>query len=375
MEEHNKHPQKIVEESPLTVDVPNEEVLQQFGWKRLIWPILIGLAVLVYAIYQIRQEGINPITDIKWSGWVLSMLALGFACMLLRDFGYIWRMRILTDKQLSWKSAFQVTLLWEFSSAVSPSVVGGSALAIFMLIKEKISAGRSTAIVFITIFLDELFYIIILPIALLVVDQTAIFEPLEAGNSILGTGIVVGFWIAYGILVGYTLFLAFGLFIRPDATSRLLRNLFRTRLLRRWEEGGRKTADELLLSAREFRSRPINYWLRAWLATCLAWLGRYLVVNCLLAAFVMGLSFSDHLISFARQAVMFIVMILSPTPGSSGIAEEMFKLMLSDYTVYITVIVVLWRGITYYPYLFLGVPLLPIWFRRVSRKKSSSSPT
>lgn len=374
MEEHVDQAQPTLEETPIQLETPDEGVLQQFGWRKLIWPVLIGVAALIYAIYQIRREGINPITDIPWTGRVVGMIGLGFCCMLLRDFGYIWRMRILTDKKLSWKAAIQVTLLWEFSSAVSPSVVGGSALAIFMLIREKISAGRSTAIVFITIFLDELFYIIILPVSLIIVDHTQIFAPLENGQSVLGTGIVVGFWIAYATLVSYTTFLAFALFIKPEATSRMLRWLFRTRLLRRWQEGGERTAAELLVSAREFRTKKLTYWLKAWFATCFAWLGRYLVVNCLLAAFVIGLSFSDHLVSFARQAVMFIVMLLSPTPGSSGIAEEMFKLLLSDYSGLITVIVVLWRGITYYPYLFLGVPLLPIWFRRVSRQKSTPTP-
>jgi uncharacterized protein (TIRG00374 family) len=368
MEEKTKKPEKAIPEPVGVAPGTDQQVLKQFGWKRLTIPVIIAVVVLIYAVYQIRQEGINPLTDIEWTGWVLGMIALGFACMFMRDFGYIWRMRILTDKKLSWKSAFQVTLLWEFSSAISPSVVGGSALAIFMLIKEKISAGRTTAIVFITIFLDELFYILILPISLLAVDQAQIFEPLEAGESILGTSLMVGFWIAYAVLVAYTTFLAFALFIRPDQTSRLLRRLFRTRLLRRWETGGAKTADELLISAREFRTKSFRYWLKAWFATCFAWFGRYLVVNCLLAAFVLGLGFSEHLISFARQAVMFVVMIVSPTPGSSGVAEEMFKLLLSDYSGLITVIVVLWRGITYYPYLFLGVPLLPIWYRRVLKK-------
>lgn len=367
MEETNISEQEETTESP-GIETPGAEVMQQFGWKRLIWPILIGLAVLGYAIYQMLQEGINPITDIEWNAWVLGMILLGFGCMFMRDFGYMWRMRILTDYQLNWKAAFQVTLLWEFASAVSPSVVGGSALAIYMLIKEKISAGRTTAIVFITIFLDELFYIIILPVSLIVVKNSDIFAPLGDSTSLLGTSLMVGFWIAYGILVGYTLFLAFALFIRPDATSRLLRKLFNTRLLKRWKDGGEKTATELLISAKEFRTKSVTYWLKAWFATCFAWFGRYLVVNCLLAAFVLGLSFSDHLISFARQAVMFIVMILSPTPGSSGIAEEMFKLMLGDYTTLIPIIVVLWRLITYYPYLFIGVPLLPIWYRRVSKQ-------
>ncbi|MFK7924262.1 MAG: YbhN family protein, partial [Bacteroidia bacterium] len=347
-------------------------VLDQFSWKKLIWPVLIAIAALAYAIYQLLQEGINPIRDISWTGRVFAMIGLGFLCMLMRDFGYIWRMRILTDKKLIWRSAIEVTLLWEFSSAVSPSIVGGSALAIFMLIKEKISAGRSTAIVFITIFLDEVFYLAILPVCLLAVSYAEIFGPLGDATSVFGTGMVVGFWIAYAILFGYTTFLAFALFIRPQATTRLMKRAFGSRLLKRWEEGGVRTADELLISAREFKAKNFSYWLKAGFATCLAWFGRYLVVNCLLAAFAIGMGYGDHLVAFARQAIMFVVMLISPTPGSSGVAEEMFTLMLSDYTEFIRLLSVMWRGITYYPYLLLGVPLLPIWYRRVSKKSVDS---
>lgn len=370
MEENIKAPDTQDPALPDTIEVPNESVLDQFSWRKLIWPVLIALAALAYAIYQMMQEGINPITDVDWTGRVFAMIGLGFFCMLMRDFGYIWRMRILTDKKLTWRSAIEVTLLWEFSSAVSPSIVGGSALAIFMLIREKISAGRSTAIVFITIFLDEVFYLAILPICLLVVNYAEIFAPLKDATSVFGTGMVVGFWIAYSILFAYTTFLAFALFIRPEATSRLLKRVFRTRLLRRWEEGGVRTADELLISAREFKAKSFSYWFKAGLSTCFAWFGRYLVVNCLLAAFAIGMGYGDHLVAFARQAIMFVVMLISPTPGSSGVAEEMFTLMLSDYTDLVRLLSVLWRGITYYPYLLLGVPLLPIWYRRVSRKKA-----
>ncbi|MEL6589963.1 MAG: lysylphosphatidylglycerol synthase transmembrane domain-containing protein [Bacteroidota bacterium] len=370
MQENLKTPNT---ELPDSLETPDESVLDQFSWRRLIWPVLIAVAALAYAVYQMLQEGINPITDVNWTSRVFGMIGLGFLCMFLRDFGYIWRMRLLTDQKLTWRSAIEVTLLWEFSSAVSPSIVGGSALAIFMLIKEKISAGRSTAIVFITIFLDEVFYLAILPVCLLVVNYADIFAPLENATSVFGTGMVVGFWIAYCILFSYTTFLAFALFIRPEATSRLLKRVFRTRLLKRWEEGGARTADELLISSREFRAKDFRYWFKAGLATCFAWFGRYLVVNCLLAAFAIGLGYGDHLVAFARQAIMFVVMLISPTPGSSGVAEEMFALMLRDYTEFIRLISVMWRGITYYPYLLLGVPLLPIWFRRVSRRSKSKA--
>ena len=350
-----------------------QDILKQFRLSRLIWPILIGVGVLAYALYSVFQEGINPFIDINWTGSVLGWMAVGFFVMVFRDIGYIWRMRILTDGKLNWRSAIEVTLLWEFASTLTPSVVGGSAVAIFMLIKEKITAGRSTAIVFITIFLDELFYLVMLPIVVLLVGQADIFGPVNSDGGAFGTGLIVSFWIAYSIIFVYTLFLAFAIFIRPEGTSRVFKKLFMTRLLKRWRKSGIRMADDLLISSTEFRSKPFIYWIRAWSATFIAWMGRYLVLNAVLAAFSV-LTMYEHTVAFGRQAIMFVVMIVSPTPGSSGIAEGLFANLFEEFSPVglVLILATLWRFISYYPYLFIGIPLLPRWLNRVFKPVEDS---
>ncbi|MDP5168951.1 MAG: flippase-like domain-containing protein, partial [Bacteroidia bacterium] len=267
------------------------------------------------------------------------------------------------------------TILWEFASALTPSVVGGSPLAIFMLIKEKIKAGRSTAIVFVTIFLDEVFYIVILPLLLLVVNRELIFNPISHSQSTFGTGLIFGFWIGYGILIGYTSFLAFALFINPEGTAGTIKKIFRWRFFKRWEQGAITLSDDLLISAKEFRNKPLSFWAQSWAATFLAWMGRYLVLNCVLSMFT-SLSLFDHMVAFARQVVMFQVMLVSPTPGGSGFAEGAFSQMMSEFAPLGSVLILafLWRLITYYPYMFVGIPLLPRWLARVfpARKKVNS---
>ncbi len=346
-----------------------QDVLNQFRLSRVIWPVLIGLLVLAYAIYKISQEDITLEAILTHTNWetMVGYLGLGFFFMIIRDVGYIWRMRIMTDEKLTWRSAFEVTILWEFASALTPSVVGGSALAIFMLIKEKISAGRSTAIVFVTIFLDEVFYIIILPLLMLVVSHDAIFDPISQTESTIGTGLIVAFWITYSVLIAYTTFLAFALFFRPEETARVIQKMFKWKILSRWEKSAATLSEDLLIASREFSHKPFSFWLRGWTATFLAWMGRYLVLNCVLSMFT-NLSLYEHMVSFARQVVMFQVMLFSPTPGGSGFAEGAFAQMLREFAPEAGVIIImafLWRLITYYPYMFVGIPLLPRWLQRV----------
>jgi hypothetical protein len=80
----------------------------------------------------------------KTTFWIF----VSFLFMIGRDLGYMIRIRILTDKELTWRQAFRVIMLWEFTSAITPSTVGGTAMAVVFLNKEKISVGRSTAVVF-----------------------------------------------------------------------------------------------------------------------------------------------------------------------------------------------------------------------------------
>ncbi|MFK7969026.1 MAG: YbhN family protein [Bacteroidia bacterium] len=355
-----------------------QDPLSNFKISRVIWPILIGIGVVVYLLYTDLSEYpgsfSDAIAEINWTGRVWFWLVMGLVMMVVRDVAYMWRMRILTEGEMSWKACFQVTLLWEFASAASPSIVGGAAVAVFMFIREKINPGKSTAIVFVTIFLDELFYILILPLVLIPLGHDTIFAPLQTADSpILGTSMVTAFWIAYSLIFAYVLLLAIGIFFIPNKVSRGIKRIFSSRYLRRFQRRMFNTANELQTAAEAFRGKSRQFWLKAWGSTVLAWLGRYLVLNCVLGAFSSGtgLGFWEHLVAFSRQAVLFVVMIVSPTPGSSGIAELGFKQLFAEFIpagIVLTFAAIFWRFISYYPYLFVGLPILPGWLKRVYGK-------
>jgi uncharacterized protein (TIRG00374 family) len=72
---------------------------------------------------------------------------------------------------------------------------------------------------------------------------------------------------------------------------------------------------------------------------------------------------ADQFIIFARQLSMWVILIVSPTPGGSGIAEFVFSGFLSEFIPFglAGILTVLWRLISYYPYLFIGAIVLPRW--------------
>ena len=105
--------------------------------------------------------------------------------------------------------------------------------------------------------------------------------------------------------------------------------------------------------------------------TFASWTARYSIVNCLILAFHSAPI--DNFVVFARQVIMGIIILFSPTPGGSGLAEFMFTDFLGEFIPrgLSATLGLLWRLISYYPYLFIGAIILPRWIRkRFSREEA-----
>ena len=90
-------------------------------------------------------------------------------------------------------------------------------------------------------------------------------------------------------------------------------------------------------------------------------------------------SIKDHLLIFSRQLVTWIMMIISPTPGGSGFAELILGRYITDAIPadpadaggLALAITILWRIISYYPYLIIGSAILPGWIQRKFRRHTT----
>ena len=116
-------------------------------------------------------------------------------------------------------------------------------------------------------------------------------------------------------------------------------------------------------------------------ATFISWTARYLVLNALFIALAVGnytLSFYDHILIFARQLIMWIIMLVMPSPGGSGFVEGVFSSLMSDFVGiagFAIIMALVWRLFTYYPYLIIGAVLAPHWlskkFKRTKKEAVS----
>ena len=333
--------------------------LKSIKAKRVILPALIGLGVVVLLFYREFDPEVFNKLSFTWMSAVWLFVAL--LCMVGRDFGYMIRIRVLSDWKLTWIQAFRIIMIWEFTSAVTPGSVGGTSVATLFVHKEGISVGRSSAIVMVTSALDELYFVLMFPLLLLFVGQESLFAiPDSPGWT---HGLLVVALIGFSIKLIWVLALLYGLFINPRGLGKLVYKIFHLPGLRRWKRAAGKAALDIITSAKEMKAKKLKYWINALLSTFLSWSSRYWVVNFMFLAFF---AVNDHFLIFARQLVMSIILLVSPTPGGSGVAEFTFDIFLGDFIPlelagFAIALAFLWRIISYYPYLIVGTILVPKW--------------
>jgi uncharacterized protein (TIRG00374 family) len=337
-------------------------------WLAVTVAVVASVGVILWSVVEGATWRALTSVRVAWT-WVFVALALA----VLRDIGYVVRLMVLARGELGVKRATSSILLWELASALTPSVVGGSAVAAFILHRNGLSWGRSLATVMSTALLDELYFLMAVPVVALAVGWAA-FLP-EGASWIEGsvTTIFVG---GYAFMAVLATFLSTALFGAPKRIRAGLESLATRRPFSRWSEALRQVASDLHNASRDLRTMSWRAWGQAAAATAVSWTARFLTLNAVLMAFLEPLMRNGDALSqfgvWARQLSMWTVMMISPTPGSSGLAELALPTFMSDVlplaltaTLWAAVVLV-WRYVTYHIYLLVGGALMPIWLAQTS---------
>lgn len=326
-------------------------------------PVLIGMAVVAWLFSE-------EFSAAAWRNVVFdthTIIGIAVACLFVagRDFGLTWRFHTIASPHLSWRKALRVDLMCAFTSAITPSVVGGSAFAIFYLNREGVKVGRATTLTLTTLFLDELFFVVFCPLILAFIPIDDLFG---GQNRLFLDAIRLTFWLVYAGIVIWTGILFAGIIVKPQGVRALLLRLFSLKWLRRWHKPIEEMTDNMVATADWIKGCSLGWWLKVFAATVVSWFSRYLIVNALFWAFVPAAS---PVLIFCRQFVVWVVLMVAVTPGGSGLSEWIFAEYYGDIIgsgELPVIIAMIWRIITYYIYLIIGVCVAPSYFKK---KKSS----
>ncbi len=350
-------------------DNSNDSLLDSVKLSKIIIPTLIGLGAVGYMMY--RQLDLNELSNIDSKFATIGWILMAILMYVIRHVFYSIRLRVMTSKAFGFWKSMELIVIWEFASAVSPTSVGGSGVALLLLAQEKLSGAKTVAVVLYSMVLDTLFFVVSLPILYIILGAVMIRPGMDAASDMFD-GYGLTFLTVLLVMVAYGALFFYGLFINPNATKRLLLLISKIPFLKRFKTNLRQTAMDVVVSSKELQSKPWKFHLQAFGATSVAWMSRFLAINFIILALVSmtGTGAIDQLIIYARGETMHVVTAFLPTPGGAGLAEYLFGGFFSDYIPLgiATLVALIWRLISYYPYLLLGAIVIPNWIRKVLTK-------
>ncbi len=346
-----------------------QKVLDSVKLSRIILPVLIGLGVVIYLIW--KQWDPEVVAQIDWSRYTAFWLGMAVFLYVIRHLFYAWRLRVLSDKIFSWWKSTELVFIWEFSSAVSPTSIGGAGVALFFLAQEELSAAKTVAIVVYTMIIDTIYFLVTLPLLYFIIGPIVLRPDAQTFSDLEAFG--VGFWSVIIFMTCYGTLFFYGVFVKPKWLSNLLHWFSNRKILRRFKDNLQKTADDVIISSKELSTKPKSYHAQVLASSTGAWVTRFLAINCIIIALIKGvpMDFWNQFTLFGRGQAMHSLVQFSPTPGGAGLTEYLFEGFYSDYIpVGLAIIVALgWRLITYYTYLVAGAIIIPNWLRKIVNKK------
>ncbi len=310
---------------------------------------ILSLAVVIYLTYDPESHPLRHIKPKRLPG-----LFIALAVSLMRVWFSAAKIRFLAEGQLSWLASARIVLTWDFTSSVTPSTIGGAPMATYAMSKEGVKLGQSTAIVLYGVLLDQLWFAMAIPILLLAGIH---FEIVPENVGLVGD---ISMMLIYVGMLSYAGLLAYGVLKNPSILKKVVEKIGRLPLIRKYRDKIEDEADNLVQYSHELRKKPFSFLAKSFFLSTMSWLARIWLPTIV----ILSLLPADVLLSFLRSLAMNLAFLVMPTPGGSGGVEGLFAIFqgpLIDRKAFIGLSVFLWRVISYYISIGLGM-MATTWY-------------
>jgi glycosyltransferase 2 family protein len=345
-------------------------VLRSLRSSRMILPIILGLGVVGFLLWRQLTAHPESFDSINWTGETWAWIFLAFSLLVMRHIAFSVRMYILSQGHFSFRKCVELIFIFEFSLCVTPTTLGGSAVSLFVMTQEKLSAARTTTIVIYKVVLDTIFFVSTLPLLYLITGSRMVRPDMNFFWDLDWRAKI--FYLSYIGMACYGSFFFYGLFVNPVLIKEFLLTFTKLPFLNRWRSKAEKLGDEIILASQDMRNLRWKQHLWAFIATITAWTCKFLLISCLIYGIATTpLGLTRETLLYARLESMFVILAFSPSPGGAGFVEATFYPFLSDFlpnTGVAIVVAFVWRFMSYYAYLAAGAVIVPNWIRKVFLK-------
>lgn len=338
----------------------------------VIWPVALGLAaVVIIAWLTWDRETMSNLGELINPALMLAAVGTLFVRVLFGG----WRLSFISRHRLSFWEGIRGQLAWDFSSNITPSLVGGAPLTAYYLVREsrvedgpRVRLGEATALMTYIMVLDQVWFAMTVPVILVAVGFMEII-PSNIGS--LGTWTILAYFVG---LMAYTGLFAYGTLLRPELLGRLINRFFRLPILRRFKDRVEAEMDEFIERVATLRKQPFDFFGRAMLLTAGTWIARYALVVFIIWSFVPEI---DRILLFMRSVAMTISSLIMPTPGGAGGVEGLYALffgpILPDKAL-LAPSLLIWRILGYYIFLAFGISISTRHIQKTVINRQSTSP-
>lgn len=331
---------------------------------QILLPIIIGIGIVVYLF--ITNFDLQEFQKISWTNHTFLWLCVSLGVVAIEHIFFALRLYILSEKEFNFRKSIELIFIWKFSSAVTPTSIGGSAVALVVLSQEQLSTAKTATIVVYTVILDALFFLIGIPILYALFGENIIPSSDEQLFGTLGAKLIL--MITYSIMVGYSALLSYGIFIQPNRIKSLLLLVCKLPFLKKQTDNATQLGNDIILTSQELKTKSWRYHLAAFGATVGAWCGKFSLILAIMIAFLPNIQIEFALLAFffAKLTTMFLLIMFFPSPGGAGFAELAFGAFMHGYLpkMFALIIALFWRLFSYYSYLIAGVIIIPNWIRK-----------
>jgi uncharacterized protein (TIRG00374 family) len=327
---------------------------QRAIWKSVILAVAFSVLAISLLFYYTKADLSKAFTSVNF---LYLAAALGLIILnWVLEAGRLVTILDAVDCQLSFARALQIALVGSFFANITPFDSGREPLQIYLLSKNGVSAGKSTAVVLVKTIMST---VARLALALGIPTWLLITKTAWSLPSVLNTALNVGI-VLYVIFTGALVFFLF----RPQLLAVFLHSVLSWKLLLRfWKSEQLELVEmRILREANSFhdsihmltQANKRNLILVAFYSILL-WVMTLSVPALLLWG--MGV-YSPLLQILAVSLIFYLAAAYAPTPGSTGISEAGFAAIFfaSNLIPYplLGVFVLLWRFLTYYLSLLVG---------------------
>ena len=246
-----------------------DRILKIFSVRRIFLPVALGLITATYLLAKNFES--EAFLNLSWSWNSTFWILMAVLAMIVRDFAYMVRIRALTDNDIDWWQAFNIIMLWEFSSAVVPGMLGGGFfVAIFILNRERINMGRSITAITLSSFQDGVFLALMAPLVYFTIGKARLFSTVDITNInpvSFSRGFLYSFWTVYFIILAYKVFVAYALFINPRWVKWALLKIFSLPFLSRWKPNALETGNQLIIASKGLKNKTTRFWFLSFAGT------------------------------------------------------------------------------------------------------------